>query len=268
MEELLDTPYELTEAQIEEFVQNGVLVVRGVFPDAVVQRTRQELHTYLATQGVSDWQALSAPGDAEAMRALSSTKGAGGVLDVFYQPFQLRLQLSRRLFSILSQLWRHTYALGRHITFDHAGDRRGGENGAVEELFAHPFGQMDASRGIAYLDRICVRLPDTALPSGKRPMQRGLAPHLDCAGNALYKEDAQRWRPIQCFVPLTPNSEADTGGFECIKGFHRQFREYFETREAVCVGEFTRIRGDIVREMEHVPYEAGDVVLWDFRTPQ
>jgi hypothetical protein len=38
-----------------------------------------------------------------------------------------------------------------------------------------------------------------------------------------------RWRPIQCMLSLTENEAPETGGFECVRGFHRHFAQYYSS---------------------------------------
>ncbi len=88
-----------------------------------------------------------------------------------------------------------------------------------------------------------------------------------------------RWRPIQSLIALTDNAEPETGGFECVRGFHREFDAWAATRApcaktgkpAPCVGDFTPIRPQqdaaVIARFAPVLYPAGAVVAFDFRTP-
>lgn len=88
-----------------------------------------------------------------------------------------------------------------------------------------------------------------------------------------------RWRPIQSFIALTTNAAPETGGFECVHGFHREFDAWAQTRSpcaktgkpAPCVGDFTPIRPQedaaVIARFQPVLYSAGAVVAFDFRTP-
>jgi hypothetical protein len=88
-----------------------------------------------------------------------------------------------------------------------------------------------------------------------------------------------RWRPIQSLVALTDNAEPETGGFECVRGFHREFDAWAATRAPCaktgkpppCVGDFTPIRpkedAAVIARFAPVLYRAGSVVAFDFRTP-
>lgn len=88
-----------------------------------------------------------------------------------------------------------------------------------------------------------------------------------------------RWRPIQSFTALTDETAPETGGFECVRGFHREFDAWAMTRSpcaktgrpAPCVGDFTPIRPQedaaVIARFEPILYTAGSVVAFDFRTP-
>jgi hypothetical protein len=156
-----------------------------------------------------------------------------------------------------------------------------------------------------YIDRIGFRLPskiaeqigkevikeqpiDAKKPVRKkyrsRPIQRSLTPHFDCCPETYHDITTKsKWRPIQCFVSLTDNFYPNTGGFEAVPGFHRQFRAWTQNgrRHKVqnssqahprpCVGEYTHINPthdrDIMIRVKHVPVEAGCAVFWDNRIP-
>lgn len=131
-------------------------------------------------------------------------------------------------------------------------------------------------------------------------LQRSLTPHLDCCPHSMFSSSSRKWRPIQAFVALTDNLEADTGGFEACVGFHREFdawsksrrpslkhtaqlkqksgREGVETGNSLvvsipppCVGDFTPIRPledkEVIDRFVSIPYKAGDLVCWDYRIP-
>lgn len=90
-----------------------------------------------------------------------------------------------------------------------------------------------------------------------------------------------RFRPIQTLIALTDNHRPDAGGFEMVRGFHREFSSWAASRPpsltpagpvpAPCVGDFTPIRPDedrhVIERFEWLSYSAGSVVAFDFRTP-
>lgn len=210
------------------------------------------------------------------LRHLSSTGGSGGVLDLYYPKWKLKLAENPKFFDAISQLWKATYASYNPKEED--------QQEQQQHLYAHPFeAPFDAKKGYFYLDRIGFRVPDIISAQhakGKRHLQRSLTPHLDCCPSALYNSDKKvpRWRPIQSFIALTDNWQDETGGFECVRGFHRDFSQWAKTRgpcinglPPACVGDFTPIRpiedADVIARFESIHYGAGAVIAFDWRTP-
>ena len=80
-------------------------------------------------------------------------------------------------------------------------------------------------------------------------------------------------------LSLTDTPEPNLGGFECVKGFHREFEAYFAgaversaqglQKDVVCVGDFCPIRtkedAALIARYEHVAVPAGAAVFWDQR---
>jgi len=276
---------ELSGSQLASFKDKGVLVIENVFTPLEVQTAREGLTRSLALYGV-DPQNLEDTG--QNLRKLSSTSGAGGVIDLFYADWKFQVAENPKLFSIISQLWEATYA--PCSAESNSSDENAG-------LFAHPHGPFDPKHGYFYIDRVGYRVPERIShlhSKSKKPLQRSLTPHLDCCPIDLYgniekiDENLRRWRPIQAIVALTPNWEPNTGGFEAVPGFHKRFNEYFlggragTTKEReielddpdiarVCVGEFSplvpKFDHDVLSQFEHIPYGTGSVICWDWRLP-
>lgn len=164
-------------------------------------------------------------------------------------------------------------------------------------------------RWAKYIDRIGFRIPtDTAEEIGKtiasekqhsdntimrnqtkkkwrhRPIQRSLTPHFDCCPETYHDiANKTKWRPIQCFVSLTDNLQPNTGGFEAVPGFHREFHAWTQngrrsahedeqpTHPCPCVGEYTHINPShdraILDRVTHIPVKSGHAVFWDNRIP-
>jgi len=283
-------PSILSDEQIQQFLDDGVLVVDDVLSPDEVSRSLEGLNNTLKRFGV---RSLSVD-DEESARAfskLSSTNGSGGVLDVFYEPWKMEIATSPRLFAMTQELWASAYC--------HNGESK--ETLPPEEAYRwHPFGCFDYNKGFVYIDRIGYRLPSGVAqtigeklhPERKkkaRALQRSLTPHLDCCPHSMYTDSA-KWRPIQCFVSLTDNLEPSTGGFEAARGFHREFEDWASHRPptiisqrdvggsiteaqttAPCVGQYTHVRPkedrDIMDRVRHVPVKAGSAVFWDNRIP-
>ena len=274
----------LTPDQVDEFLREGVLVVENLLSDEEIEVARSGLSSTLSRFGVNT-KDLERTG--HNLCGLSSTNGAGGVLDIFYEDWKLRIATNESLLRWTQQLWSAAYCL--------QGETKSDVN-KEDEWKWHPFGRFDPQKAYSYIDRIGYRLPSALAETlgkehykGKKrklPIQRGLTPHLDCCPDT-YDESTNKtkWRPIQCFVSLTENLEADTGGFEAVRGFHRGFRAWTETRPpsiiekggerisrpAPCVGEYTHIRPAedslVMKQVQHVSVRAGSVVFWDNRIP-
>lgn len=169
--ELGFAPRFLTKDQIASFVANGVLVVPGVLSDDALANAKCGMAATLLAQGV-DLGNLEAT--VHGLGALSSTGGAGGVLDVFYPSWKLRATLdSPNYHHAMTDLYQATYARA----------------GAERDLWSHPYGDLDGSRAFAHVDRIGCRVPDAVSQRGPRKrdaVQRSLTPHLDCCPTSLH----------------------------------------------------------------------------------
>jgi len=271
----------LTQAQIDAYIQDGVLVVENVLTSDELETALRGLKESLFQHGV-DCDDLENTG--QALRQLSSTNGSGGVLDLFYDPWKLAVAMNPTLFEITTELWEAAYC--------HKGESLEDVN---EHFMWHPYGPFDPKRGYAYIDRIGYRIPSAlseklGSPVTKKKknatLQRSLTPHLDCSPENLFPNT--KWRPIQCFISLTDNLEPNTGGFEAAKGFHRKFHLWKRSPTIVqkknkdgsiekfpipapSVGEYTHVRPvedeDVMRLMQHIPVRAGSAVFWDVRIP-
>ncbi|KAF1783059.1 Rossmann-like alpha/beta/alpha sandwich fold [Phytophthora cactorum] len=271
----------LTDEQIQQFMEKGILVVPNVLTPEEVAEARRGLHGELAKYGVvrfsvnvdtDDHENLEETGDN--LKKLSSTGGAGGILDLFYPSWRLKVAEHEKVFAAMTDLWEATYA---HNHPD----------------FQHPFGDFDGKRGYMYINRVCYRVPDAIskkfAKKKSRPLQRSLTPHWDCCPTKMFDsgKDTPRWRPIQCITVLTSNTEPNTGGFECVPGFHKEFIDYVAKnqpkaiteapltaplrRPQVCLGDFSPLRMQedraIIDRYQHIGCEAGSVIFFDWRLP-
>jgi Protein of unknown function (DUF1479) len=283
----------LTNKQVEDFLKDGVLVVDNVLSATELDAAWEGLRHTLQKHGV-DTSNLEQTG--HNLQALSSTNGSGGVLDIFYDQWKIKVASHIKLFAMTRQLWQAAYC--------HCGEEW--DSLSKEDQFHwQPHGSFDVNKGYMYIDRIGYRLPTLlaekigaavaakdggyAKRKNKQSIQRSLTPHLDCCPETFY-ECNTKWRPIQCFVSLSDALEPNMGGFEAAKGFHREFDVWRKTRPpttinrkmkgvgyeqisfpAPCVGEYTHIRPvedrEVMSRVQHVPVRAGSAVLWDNRLP-
>ncbi|CAM9203507.1 unnamed protein product [Chrysoparadoxa australica] len=192
----------------------------------------------------------------------------------------------------MKQLWAATYGKHRYLSLF---------SGQVPQLegFEHEFQDLDPEKGFIYIDRVCCRIPDAindlhanksagdkqGKRSRSRGIQRSLTPHLDCCPHGPFPDRSKpypKWRPIQSFIALTDTLEADQGGFECVRGFHKEFASWASSREGQvnrggvlqpppCVGDFTPIRpqqdAQVLQRVNHVSVPAGAAVFWDRKLP-
>lgn len=273
----------LTSEEVQRFEQDGLLVIDDFLSPSQVQKALHDLSNHTLSRFQIDANNLEETG--YNLTQLSSTNGSGGVLDLFYDEWKMKLVSDQRLFHMTTQLWA--------LYNDSAGPDS-------EPFLRHPYGSFNIERGYAYIDRIGYRIPThLAERLGKQqphrassktfPIQRSLTPHLDCCPQSLFEEE-DKFRPIQCFISLTDNLESNTGGFEAVKGFHKEFAEWTRTRtpstivergpnnekrkisvQPPCIGNYTHIRpkedSAVMKRVRHVPVRAGSLVFWDFRLP-
>jgi hypothetical protein len=268
----------LSKEQIDEFIENGILVVPNVLNTDEIESAREGFHGTLLSYGV-DVNNLEETG--KNLSKLSSTKGSGGVLDLFYMDWKLKLNEKENVRSVLQELWSQTYDINH-------------------PLFEHPFGSFNSNHAFMAIDRVCFRLPEQLSArlggGGKHSLQRSLTPHLDCCPHRRF-ERLTRWKPIQCFLALTDCLEPNEGGFEAVPSFHREFDDWAKGRakakdgardqqsvsepsststsssdlDRLCVDQFTAIRPKeenwILDRFRPISYKAGDLILWDSRIP-
>jgi hypothetical protein len=202
------------------------------------------------------------------LSTLSSTWGAGGILDVFYEEWKLKVNEHPKVVATINKLLQETYAKNL-------------------KNFTHPYGEFDPQKSLMYIDRVCFRVPDSVsqhFRSRKKTLQRSLTPHLDCCPHKMYNSSKEypKWRPIQAFVALTDTLNLNEGGFEAHPGFHLQFDDWVAHRKPSpsrdqpnqtppCVGDFTPIRPiedkEVMQGITHIPCRAGDLICWDYRIP-
>lgn len=236
----------ITDEEIEEFRENGIVVIENVLSPEEVQCARRSLHedvykyTGIAHQS-ENWSDIGA-----------RLKGPANKIN--YAKWKLlNINLNPNSVYTHNKLLSATYGPGNIPGFE------------------HPYQAFDKS--FCFVDRVCYRLPDTAHKEG------GLALHLDRNPHDPYLQQAgglDRWRPIQSFICLTDHIDSDSGGLRVVPGFHLHIEDYFRgNREAEAAtgtrGEFFRMHGKshtkLNKQLQSVYAPAGSLVLWDSRLP-
>eukprot|EP00804_Cyclotella_cryptica_P001632 CCRYP_014949-RA/>CCRYP_014949-RA protein AED:0.08 eAED:0.08 QI:119/1/1/1/1/1/3/524/432 len=300
----------LSPSQIQTYLQDGILVVPLLSSEELLEAQRGLVTTLWKECGV-DVHDLEGTG--WKLTRASSTLGAGGVLDIFYPAWKMKIATNEKLFRMTCQLWKEAYC---HNGESFEEMMSSSVNGRDDSFKWHPFGAFDCNKGYMYIDRLGYRIPTeiaerigqeigenkTQTRSKKpRPIQRSLTPHFDCCPETYHDAKSKnKWRPIQCFVSLTDNLHANTGGFEAVPGFHKEFLAWTkngrqttslqqnedgkDTLKSVdgqfpstkphprpCVGEYTHLHPNHDRELlqrvQHIPVQAGSAVFWDNRIP-
>ena len=218
--------FPLADEQIKSFLRDGYLVIDDVLNTEEIQEAFEGLHMTLKRHGVDAENLIET---AHNLKDLSSTNGSGGVLDIFYPSWKLKLCENEKMVAIMVQLWSAGF---RHD------ENEWDQDDSEMDFRNHQFGPFDLNRAFMYIDRICYRIPsDISKAVGKRiceqdvakstksnriwPLQRSLTPHLDLCPDTVLKRlnhSLTKWRPIQSFISLTDNLEENTGGFECAPG--------------------------------------------------
>lgn len=150
----------LTESQVETFLKDGVLVADNIFTNEEIEEAIQGLHQTFWRDYRINVNDLKKSG--HRLTYLSSTHGAGGVLDVFYPSFKLELASNPKLFQATTELWSHAYE--NEGTISTAAMTSNDSQGPDEHMYNydlkfHPYGAFDPNKGYMYIDRIGFRLP-------------------------------------------------------------------------------------------------------------
>jgi ectoine hydroxylase-related dioxygenase (phytanoyl-CoA dioxygenase family) len=266
----------LSAEQLAQYDQDGILVVPNVLSEEEIAAAIKGFDEHLLLKDKVDVTKLS-----ETHTNKAGLGGRSGLYELYLQPWKMKVHESEKAYQAITDLYSNFFA--KNIA--------GYENPFAEH--------MDGSKAFLYIDRVNFRLP-SSIKAGE-----GLIQHVDCDPCNLYgfylqdqkeldrvekemlqerakdktglsdwrvwREGTQqrgKWRPIQGFIALTDNLEANRGGFEAAPGWHKKVESKF-TKSENPKGEFTALHEhkDIVDDFKHIPYAKGSLVLWDWRTP-
>lgn len=96
----------LTEELIDKFIEDGVLVIPNVLLKEEILYYRNSLHNTLLNYGIDINNLIDTAGN---LSKLSSTQGAGGILDIYYTEWKLKLLEHPLIASIMMKIFDRTY---------------------------------------------------------------------------------------------------------------------------------------------------------------
>ena len=134
---------DLEQVYVDEFIRNGVVVIPNLLNAKEVKACREGFHLQLSELGCDPDNLTDTAG---ALSSVSSTGGAGGILDIFYANWKLALNEHPRIVSAYVKILSSTYAANNPA-----------------KTWRHPFGKFRASDVYMYIDRCCFRVSSILL---------------------------------------------------------------------------------------------------------
>lgn len=218
--------------------------MENVFSDEEVNQIRTGFHHQLLDFNIHHDQLLAGQEEVQLGPRLKS-----GVATIFYNKWKLDAHLYEKVYTVTRDLLVSTFGSG------------------IKTDFIHPLGKFNDV--LAYIDRVCYRLPDSIRP------EYGLEMHVDRNPTNPYltgtKNGLKKWRPIQAILTLTDHYGSDCGGLKVVKGFHKITDEYFKGQHFEGDGEFCRLTSKSHTALEHkletTQAPKGSLIFWDNRLP-
>lgn len=228
----------LTQEQIDQFKEDGFIIIENILSKEEIIKARQGLHASLKNLGIDHDDIINYISEPP-----QDIRKKSEVSNIFYAKFKMDIHLNEKV-----------YLIWKQIILEGLDDN-------------HPFGKFDDV--IPYIDRICWRLPDSIRQEG------GLGLHLDRRPGMAGLSNIKKYRPVQGFIALTNHYGSDCGGLRVVKGFHKKFDEYFFSnlisKNYEETGEFFRMGSKsyykLNEQLQTLNYPAGSLVLWDNRLP-
>lgn len=234
----------ISEQQLREYDESGVLIIEELFDSKEVDILRQKFHDQLLKIGIDHHKILN--GEIEYS---VGPRIKGKTSRIFYAKWKLDVLLDEKVYGIMKQLLLYTY-------------------GSNRKEYSHPFGRF--TDVVPYIDRVCWRLPDVIRA------EDGLGLHLDRNPYDPYllktSKGLSKWRPIQALLVLTDHWGTDTGGLQVVKGFHKEIDTYFANNIQVSDGgEFCRLNNKshakLEKRLQPINASKGSLICWDNRLP-
>lgn len=130
--------FELKKKYIDEFIRTGIVVIPNILKDSEIRESRRRFHNQLRTMDVDPDRLHET---ASGLAKMSSTGGAGGILDIFYAKWKLSLNEHPDIVSAYISLLSATYAAP-----------------TPSALWKHPYEKFHADDVFMYIDRCCFRV--------------------------------------------------------------------------------------------------------------
>lgn len=228
----------LTTEKLEFFRAHGFVVLEDVLSEEEVSQVREQFHAQLASRGIHHDKVLSGE-----QTLLDGPRVKGNAASIFYARWKLNVHMHERVYALCRDLLVATFGSGKR------------------PLYEHPFGAFEDV--IAFIDRVCYRLPDVVREEG------GLELHIDRNPTDPYLlrgGGLKKWRPIQALLTLTDHFGSESGGLKVVRGFQHITDQYFADK--TYQGEFCRLHDKALqRKLEPVHAPKGSLVFWDNRLP-
>ncbi len=226
----------MNETQLEKFKSDGYIVIENILSPEQIAQARTELHYSLLAHNIDHDKIINFIEPAP-----NETRIKSHIANIFYAKFKMDLHVNKNMYNI----WKS----------------------AMSTIDEFPLGPSNDI--LPYIDRVCWRLPDIIKAEG------GLGLHIDRRPGLDAFTNIKKYRPIQGFISLTDHYGNNSGGLRLVKGFHKQFNEYFSKdtnkNDWGTSGDFYRMHSKSYIQLQNklvtpdVP--AGSLVLWDNRLP-
>lgn len=231
----------LTEQQLNEFINEGVLVIENIYSDEEIEEIRGSFHNQLEGIGINHQKILNKEEDIK-----NGPRIKGEASNIFYNKWKLKINLNEKIYHYAKDLLVNTFGIKR-------------------DNFDHPYNKFNDIT--AYIDRVCYRTPDIIRS------ESGLSMHIDRNPTDPYlsKGNLKKWRPIQALLTLTDHYGSECGGLQVVKRFHTITDEYFKGKVFEGDGEFCRLNSkshtSLEKTLQTIQAPKGSLIFWDNRLP-
>lgn len=221
----------LTPELLNDFLENGYVVIEGILTQEQIDQSRQSMHTYIEKyKGISHNDILSgvsAPTNTIRKKGLTS--------ELFYSKFKMDLHLDQRLYLTFKEICK-----------------------AIDP---------NCKDVVPYIDRVCYRLPDHILNEGGLKLHIDRNPWNTTKAKKI--RSVQAFITLTDHYGSNSGGLCVVPRFH--KTFDEYFAKSYNKSEAEAGGEFYRMHGKehTVAQNQLVPVQApaGSLVIWNNNLP-